>query len=630
VSGIAGIVRFDGGPVDRELLEKMADFQAFRGPHGRGIWCDGNVGFIHTLFKLNDDDPPAPQPLTLDGKVWITAHARIDAQDDLIPALRGRGREVMKGTSDAELLLHAYHAWGERCLEHLLGDFTFAIWDGRERRLFCAVDHFGIRPFYYAHIANALVFSNTLDCIRVLPSISQRLDDTAVGDFLLFGQYIDLDRTIYADVRRIPRAHRLQGSRNAVTVSRYWEMSDDDELDGTDPGAIVEDFRSRLLNATRDRLRTRNVAVFMSGGLDSTLVTAMGVEALSARDAPWCVTPFTIVFRGLIGDDEDIYGREAAAYLGLEHKLLNGAQLVPFDWAERCAWPPPQPPADPAWGLHVSRMREVGKTARLALSGWEGDEPLRAWLPAHWRRLIIAGEFSRLLRDVFRYVTAAKGPPPVGARTGLVRLRRRLFPDALPDWLGPDFARRARLSERQSEWRYAQARAFYSGSRARYVERVPWAGVFDTYDAEWTGCAIQTAHPLMDVRLISWLTRMPPVPWSVGKRLFREAAKGFMPQAIVNRPKTPLSADPAEAAFRQAPVRIPLAARERAKRWDYVDWDRLFDSRQLVRSDRGLGTISNAISVLQWIGRKESPSIAPPVAQCTPIVGVPMKESCAR
>jgi len=73
VSGIAGIVRFDGGPVDRALLERMADFQAFRGPHGRGVWCEGSVGFAHTLFKLNDDDAPAPQPLSLDGKVWITA-----------------------------------------------------------------------------------------------------------------------------------------------------------------------------------------------------------------------------------------------------------------------------------------------------------------------------------------------------------------------------------------------------------------------------------------------------------------------------------------------------------------------------------------------------------------------------
>ena len=108
MSGIAGIVRLDGGPVDRALLEKMADFQAFRGPHGRGVWCEGNVGFVHTLFKLNDDDAPAPQPLSLDGKVWITAHARIDAQDELIAALRGRGREVEYGASDAELLLHAY------------------------------------------------------------------------------------------------------------------------------------------------------------------------------------------------------------------------------------------------------------------------------------------------------------------------------------------------------------------------------------------------------------------------------------------------------------------------------------------------------------------------------------------
>jgi len=609
VSGIAGIVRLDGGPVDRALLEKMADFQAFRGPHGRSVWCEGNVGFVHTLFKLNDDDAPAPQPLSLDGKVWITAHARVDAQAELIAALCGRGRQVAKGASDAELLLHAYQAWGERCLEHVIGDFTFAIWDARERRLFCSVDHFGIRPFYYARVGNSFAFSNTLDCVRLLPSVSERLDDIAVGDFLLFGRYVDLDRTVYADIRRIPRAHRLIASRNAVDVQRYWEMTEEAEIDDSDPEALVEEFRFRLLNATRDRLRTRRVSVFMSGGLDSTLVTASAVKAMREQDRHWQITPFTTVFRELIADDEEIYARAAAEHLGLELRLQSGDAFTPFDWAECRAWRPPEPTNDPAWGRYVRGMGEVARAAPLALTGWEGDEPLRAWLPGYWRRLSRGGQWARLLSDMAWYVRKEKGLPPVGARTALVRLRRRLRPGALPDWLAPDFVRRAGLRERWAHSRYAQARALREDSRQRYLNCVPWARAFEGYDAGWIGFPIETVHPLMDARVIAWLARAPAIPWCRDKHLFREAARGMLPDQLAYRPKTPLSGDPTEAALRTKSIYVPRVVAGHTAGSDYVATDRLFDWKDALREGGSFGARLLGLSFIAWLATAQRHNI---------------------
>jgi asparagine synthase (glutamine-hydrolysing) len=529
VSGIAGIVNLDGGPVDRALLEKMADFQAFRGPHGRGVWCDGNVGFVHTLFKLNDDDAPAPQPATLDGKVWITAHARVDAQDELIAALRGRGREVARGASDAALLLHAYHAWGERCLEHVIGDFTFAIWDARERRLFCAVDHFGIRPFYYARVGDTFVFSNTLDCVQLHPAVSKRLDNVAVGDFLLFSRHIDLDRTIYAEVRRVPRAHFLTDSRDTAVVRCYWNMVEAEELDDSDPDALVEEFRSRVLMATRDRLRTRRVAVHMSGGLDSTLVTASAVKAMREEDKPWEIAPYTNVFEKLIEDDEEFFARATADYLGLDLRLQRGDDFAPFESLRHSKWCPPEPLNDPTWSTHLRIVRDIGRGSRLILTGWEGDEPIRAWLPGHWRRLLQAGRLSRLLHDVLWYVVNQQGPPPIGARTALVKLRRRLLPEPIPEWLAPDFVHCCGLAERWADFRFAQRNAYYAGSRQKYLEAVPWASVFDVYDAGWTGFPLEATHPLMDLRVIAWTARLPAIPWCCDKYVFRVAMRGMVP-----------------------------------------------------------------------------------------------------
>src|SRR5437867_2448525 len=160
MSGIVGIVNFDGATVDRALLRRMTDFMTFRGPDEQRIWVDGNVGFGHTLLRTTFESEHEHQPFTLDGRTWIVADARVDAQADLIAKLNAHGEHVKAGVTDVELLLRAYHVWGEGCVDHLLGDFAFAIWDGPQRRLFCARDHLGVKPFFYAHLGATLIFSS--------------------------------------------------------------------------------------------------------------------------------------------------------------------------------------------------------------------------------------------------------------------------------------------------------------------------------------------------------------------------------------------------------------------------------------------------------------------------------------
>ena len=138
MSGIVGIVNLDGTPVDRPLLEKMTDFMALRGPDARGIWLDGHIGFGHTMLRTTWESANEQQPCSLDGQVWITADARVDGRADHVQMLAAKGCDDLKNATDPELILHAYQAWGESCVEHMLGDFAFAIWDGHRRRLFCA------------------------------------------------------------------------------------------------------------------------------------------------------------------------------------------------------------------------------------------------------------------------------------------------------------------------------------------------------------------------------------------------------------------------------------------------------------------------------------------------------------
>ena len=150
MSGFVGIVNLDNKPIDDRLLGRMTGFMAFRGPDRQRTWHNGSVGFGHALAITTNESERECQPLTLDRQIWIVADARIDARADLLAQLAEKGEAAPGDTTDVELVLRAYRAWGRACVDHLLGDFAFAIWDAPRRELFCARDHLGVKSFFYA------------------------------------------------------------------------------------------------------------------------------------------------------------------------------------------------------------------------------------------------------------------------------------------------------------------------------------------------------------------------------------------------------------------------------------------------------------------------------------------------
>src|SRR5258706_348396 len=329
MSGIVGIINLDGAPVDRDLLRRMTDFMSFRGPDAQEIWIDGNVGFGHTMLRTTWEAETETQPLTLDGKVWLTADARIDGREELIAELEAELRTKLRipltpngnGSesripNDAELILFAYQAWGEDCVSHLIGDFAIAIWDSRQRRLFCARDHLGIKQFYYAALGDCFIFSNTLNSIRVHPRVSDNLNEVAVGDFLLFGQNQDLSTTVFSDIRRVPSGTSLTLS-SSMAIRRYWEPSPDREIKYQRRAEYVEHFQDLLAHAVDDRLRTNRIGVSMSGGLDSTSVAAVALDLWSQRGEAHELEAYAVVYDRLIPDQERHYSTVAASALGI-------------------------------------------------------------------------------------------------------------------------------------------------------------------------------------------------------------------------------------------------------------------------------------------------------------------------
>lgn len=285
LSGFFCILHGDNAPIERALLQSLTDVLAYRGPDACEIWADGSIGMGHALLRTTQESKGERQPACVDS-YRIVADARLDAREELIAELRPARGKLDSNAPDSELILQAYAAWGTSCVDHLRGDFSFAIWDAYHQQLFCARDHFGIKPFYYASIGSLLVLSNTLGCVRQHPLVSGRLNDLAIADFLLFDMIREPGATSFADIQRLPPAHVLVSERGSITVRRYWTLPVSDPLCHRRQSDCVAEFRELLDRAVTDRMRADSVGMLMSGGLDSTTVasSARRTIALSGSD----------------------------------------------------------------------------------------------------------------------------------------------------------------------------------------------------------------------------------------------------------------------------------------------------------------------------------------------------------
>jgi asparagine synthase (glutamine-hydrolysing) len=353
MSGIAGIVNLDGAPIDRGLLSRMTKFMSFRGADAGEIWIHDNVGFSHVLGS----------------DVFVTADARIDGCED-------------GDFKDEERILRAYEKWGDECVEHLIGDFAFAIWDSRVRRLFCARDHFGVKPFFYARVGNSLIFSNTLNVLRLDPRVSDELNERAIGDYLECGLNQDLTSTIFRDIQRLPPAHTLSLANGSFTTRRYWAPAVKNEIRFRDPRAYVERFDELLSVAVKDRLRTDRVSISMSGGLDST---SLAVAARKLLPQPGSVQAFTTVYDSLIPDEERRYSTLAASSLGIPIQHLSADEYPLFagdlDVAEPFL-------VSPLAGQFNDLLRLMAEHGRVALTGYDGDALMNEPQPSYVKSVV--------------------------------------------------------------------------------------------------------------------------------------------------------------------------------------------------------------------------------------------------
>jgi asparagine synthase (glutamine-hydrolysing) len=551
VSGIVGIVNLDRAPVDPVLLRAMTQDMTFRGPDAQESWANSHVGLGHTMLRTTFQMMKEQQPRTLDGQVWITADARIDAREELIHELEVKGWGSLSGATDTDLILYAYRAWDTNCVHHLLGDFVFAIWDAPRQRLFCARDHFGVRPFYYAEVGGCLIFSNNLDTIRRHPRVSDELNDLAIVNFLLFRYQTRADQTSFADIQSLLPSHSLMWDGRKVSVWRYWTLPIEEPIRYNRRLDYVDHFRELLDRAVADRTRTDRAGVLMSGGMDSSSIAAT-IHSLGRQGhRKVALKAFTWVYDRLIPDEERRYAQMVSDYLGLpihfrvldNEKWLDGWDREEFRFPEPIVNTPLWSDEDPV------RKAALNDDCRVFYIGWGPDVMMSE--PMHLLTLLRQGRIGNLISQTGSFLARHRKRPLGGARrlwqrlwgTDLERRGYRSDINALA-LLTPSIAKRIRIPD--TWWQFGDPPETHPWRPSCYSHLTDyyWTLGFQQNDAANWRAPVEFRYPYFDKRLVQYLLRVPAIPEFSDKRLLRDSMRGRLPPEICTRAKAPLAGEP--------------------------------------------------------------------------------------
>lgn len=555
MSGISGVFHLDGRPVARGPVEQMVAFQAAQGPHGQAVWCNGPAALGHNLFRATLESEQETQPRSLDGQVWITADAFLVGREELVASLHAAGREASLARPDAELILHAYHLWGLDCVEKLLGYFAFILWDTANQRVLAARDHFGNRTLYFAHRGQQLVLSGSLDAVARHPNIGTELSEFHVGSFLALGSttYLDPSGTAYAGIRKLRPAECLVAERGEVRIRRYWECPVEVPLlKYRREEEVLERYRALFARVIQDRLRSRRLALTVSGGMDSTAVTAMVAQVIRQRGSgPELVA--------LCQDHRTTNAtREASLAAQLCRQYDIPLTLMPMD---EVPWLTPdyRPVTLMQYPLGNQQQEFVRRLAHLApvgMFGSNGDMQRTADL----RAALLGGNPFSALAGFFTVWHRIGARPDL--KFGIQRLLNLLsrhkghYDRYFPDWLNPDLLKRHNFGAAFEEGFKLRLDA-HVRRNDRHPQLQFWCSRKDNgtiFQGNAPDAPMEGLDPLGDKRLVEFLLTLPQMPWLANKYLQREALRGLLPEAIRLRPRegitshhAPFLRDPANA-----------------------------------------------------------------------------------
>ena len=552
MSGIAGVIRFDGAPVEFGLVERMTGAMPHRGPYGVQHWVGGAAALGHCMLRTTPESLEEQQPLrNEDGTVVLVMDGRADNWEELRRDLIDRGA-VLRSRADAELVLRAYEIWGPDCLSHLEGDFALVIWDERRREALCARDRAGKKTFNYHWDGKALAFASEVHAILALPGVHAPLNEGLVAE-VLADDWRSRDETFWKGVLRLPAAHRMTVSARGARPEPYWAPDLWETLPFTREEEYVEHYRALLTDVVRRMSRSHlPVACEVSGGLDSSAIFAVAEHLRRRQELPAPgIAGYCLAFEDDARAEERAYSRAVGEHLGVhieECEATSRPTAWYREWARRYRELPGFPNGIMSLGLRQS-ARASG--ARVLLSGHGGDAWLGlTWPGAYYSEDLVAGRW----REVLASFASDRRELGVGNaawllfRYGAVTLLPEGIKDALRAvrWPGTKLLRvSSRLQAELERRRTPQARpVLRRGSRwsqavqLEMLESAFDAMAFELEERMTASVGLELRYPFFNHKIIQLAFSTPERLRSRGrlqKHIHRRAMAGLLPETVLRR-----------------------------------------------------------------------------------------------
>ena len=543
--------------IDRDTLVRMNESQHHRGPDEGGLHLAPGVGLGHRRLSIIDL-ATGQQPLyNADRSVVVIFNGEIYNYQELIAELTALGY-VFRTRSDTEVIVHAWQAWGEKCVDRFRGMFAFVLWDEKQQTAFMARDRLGVKPLFYAELPDGhLIVGSELKSLLVHGALARDIDPLAVEEYFAFG-YVPEPRTIFSSAAKLPPAHSLTVRRGAPLPAprEYWDVA------FTQSSTLsAEQASAELIERLRESVRLRMISevplgAFLSGGVDSSAVVAM-MAGISATPINTCSISFSD-----LQYDESKYAQQVAGRYRTRHHV-DRVESDDFDLIDLLARLYDEPYADSS-AIPTYRVCQLArKHVTVALSGDGGDESfggyrryrlhmmeerMRQPLPLALRRPVF-GLLGRVYPKadwaprVFRGKTTLQALARDSVQAyfhsmSILRddMRSRLYSNTFKAQLAgynavevfKRHAAKANHDDPLSLIQYLDLKTYLVGDINTKVDRASMAH------------SLEVREPLMDHPLVEWLATLPSsvkLRAGEGKWLFKKAMEPYLPNEVLYRPK---------------------------------------------------------------------------------------------
>ena len=553
--GISGIYRRDGGAVDCAVLQRMAESLHHRGPDDSGVYADGPIGFAHTRLSIIDLSPRGRQPMRSDdGRFVIAYNGEIYNFREIRTALEGNGHRF-RGHSDTEVALRAYMEWGEASFPRFEGMFAMALWDNLKRRLHLARDRFGIKPLYYYRAPSGdLIFGSEIKAILASGELKARIDWQGLHEYMYYSTALGAN-TMFGGITKLLPGCVLTMDSSGMKSAPYASILDVENIHDDLPTA-TRTVRSILDDAVKRHLVSDvPVGVFLSGGIDSSAITAFASRHYGSR-----LKTFSVGFDFDRGVNELPSARLVAEHFGTEHHELHVSGNNLAKVIERLTCCHDEPFGDPAHIPLYLLSKQVTSDVKVILQGDGGDEIFagydryvrlshlfwwrlmgRAAVRLHSLTMGLTAEIRSLMR-----LAAFGAPDPEMIMAGIMSTEPlyppadRFFTVECRSFLkATDPFRRYKELYRRLHRLNAMQRMLHTDSSIRLPDLY-----FEKVDKPTMSHSIEARLPMVDTRLTAYVMGLPSNYKVRGKKtkyILRQALQGIVPDSILNRPKTGFS-----------------------------------------------------------------------------------------